>query len=128
MKPTWLSLLVLSLSSLAHACAYNTNPLYVRLRVEKADIQDPSYLTDLSQPTPFVFVETWTIQDCANGPQQVRVQLTAYAGTTGSTAFTELSDMVFTASDQNSVILSHTFPKLTVNMLTPGELIEMVKQ
>lgn len=99
----------------------------MRLRAEKANIEDPTYLTDLSQPTPFVFLETWTIQDCATAPESLRVFFTAYAGTTGSTAFTELSEVVFTASDQNTVILSHTFPQLTVNMLTPGELIQMVK-
>jgi hypothetical protein len=87
------------------------------------DGQNPTDLTDLRSPTPFVYVETYSVSSCANNPTSFWVGVAAYVSTT---LFTPPDDMDLTFSDQSTVLVSWTFPQLIVTILTPGEEIEMV--
>jgi len=83
-------------------------------------------LSDLNVPTPFVYVETWTGSGCADNPFFIFNTYIAYAGSTGNTLYTMSNGVsVITFSDQSTIVLSYTFPDLTITILTPGELIEM---
>lgn len=85
--------------------------------------QDPTNLSDLRTPTPFVYVETYMVYHCAENPGGFYAAITAYVG---PQSYSAASVPWVVLSDQVSIVLSWTFPELEVTILTPRELIEIV--
>ena len=80
-------------------------------------------MTNLAIPTPFSYIDTYYVYDCATNPLTLSVWYTAIVqGVPYSAAHYD----AITANAAPTVYASYVFPDLTVTSLTPGEEITLV--
>jgi hypothetical protein len=83
--------------------------------------QNPSTLTNLLEPSPFTFVESFYDVSCASDPLTWTEWRTAYINGLSYSAETETIILVAVNTE-----VTYTFPSLLLTMLTPGDVIIMV--
>jgi hypothetical protein len=79
--------------------------------------------TDLRTPTPFTYIDTVSVLNCATAPSTGTGWYTAYVG--GATYPAVGSDLIVYGST-SVIYVPYTFQGLIVTALTPGEVLTMV--
>ena len=81
--------------------------------------------TDLRTPTPFIYVDTVSVLDCATAPSTATGWYTAYVG---GASYPAVGSDVIVYGSTSVIYVAYTFQGLIVTILTPGEVLTMVNQ